>query len=185
MLIIASTGYSGTKFVAQKLDIEHEPRTDDYRYFWDFVRDPLLCENYIQERFTGEEQECNSNLLPHIDAIEYLFPECEIQHLVRNPYDTIRSFMSGTLFSSKDSRANAIKYSDEKQRFIKCVDWWVEWHTKLDKYELLRLEDLKGEPINQKPHSFPIYEEWEDWQKNYLLQKADRLIHKYDYRNYR
>jgi len=185
MLIILSTGYSGTKFVAKHYDIDHETRKEDYKYFWDFIKDPNLCEFYVKQNFTGEEEECNSNLLPHLEAIEYLFPGCEIQHLVRNPHDTVRSFMSGTLFSMKDPRLNKIMYLNERERFRKCVDWWVEWHTKLDRFPLIKLESLKGEPINQKEHTFPIYEEWEDWQKNYLNNIAEPLMKKYGYWNSR
>ena len=167
MLLILSTGYSGTKFVADQFGIDHEPRSKDYRYFWEFISGRRKTEPYVRQMFKGNERECNSNLLPLLDSIEKVFPDVNILHLVRHPKDTVRSLMSGTIFP------------DEPQRFEKCVDWWVDWHTRLDKYPLLRLEDFKGKPLNVKPKSFPPYEQWTSYQKKYFHSKCDKLIKKY------
>lgn len=180
MLLILSTGYSGTKFASEVFGYPHEPRKEDYKDFWYYVYGLKDSTEYVKRQLTGTEREVNSNLLPHLNAIEKEFDDVNVIHLVRNPKDTIRSFMSGTIFSTKDQRKGCVKLTDENSRFEACVDWWVKWHTRLDPYPLIRLEDLRGTPVNAKEKTFPQYFQWTDAQKEYFT-KTDELAKKYGY----
>lgn len=179
MIFIVSTGYSGTKFIAEQFGFAHEPRTRDYNWFWEFMYNQKNSADYLRANLVGSEREVNSNLLPHLKEIESLYPNCNIIHLVRNPKDTIRSLVSGTIFSDKDKRPGSKEITNEDERFKACVDWWAYWHEILDKYPLIRLEDFKGDPVNVKDKRYPAFEGWSDQNKEYFWLRCGNLFDKY------
>lgn len=156
MLIVTGCGRSGTKFTSRLFFLEHEPRNEDFKAFFKCFKDKDLSGEYVRQNFTGHERESNSLLAVHVGAIKRLFPKATIIHLIRNPIDSVLSFMSAELYD-KDSKITRhhIRLLDnniwrELSRFERCCHYWVEINkmVRLEGVPHLRLEDLGGEPIN-------------------------------------
>ncbi len=187
MLLITGCGHSGTKFVAELFQIKHEPRLSDYQVFVPAWHNKNISRNYVRENFTGEERESNSFLIPHIEAILEFFPEANIFHLVRDPRKVVRSFMSNGLYSNDGIDYHNVKLDvpnfENLSQFEKCCWYWrvVNERLRSFKFPLIRLEDLKGKPINAKPHSFPSWEEWTDEQKRQFNEILGDILPYYGY----
>ncbi len=174
MLIITGCGRSGTKFASELFLIEHEPRPSDFQVVAECFDDKERSLRYIEDIFKGDERESNSNLAVHIRAIKELFPKATIIHLIRNPIDTISSFMSTSMYDldSETDRHHIRLLEDESwdkmSRFEKCCHYWVEVNKRLRRQELphLRLEDLGGEPVNVGTKEFTR----SDWTEEHIGQ---------------
>ena len=72
---------------------------------------------------------------------------------------------------------------EKLSQFEKCCWYWriVNERLRSFKFPLIRLEDLKGKPINAKPHSFPSWEEWTVEQKRQFNEILGDILPYYGY----
>ena len=188
MLLVIGMPRSGTRFVGNLFQIPWEPRFDsDSKSFCRSFIDKDFSREYIKKTFKGEERESNSFLIPHIDAIQELFPKATIIQLVRDPKLVIRSLISNGLMSNDSVDYHnvplPIRGLDKMSQFEKCCHYWVYTNKMLRKKHLpvIRLEDLRGDSINMRPLTFPSFEDWTKEQKAYFNKVVYPEAKKYGY----
>lgn len=183
MLIITGCGHSGTLFVATLFHIPHEPpkrglQVNDYSAYLKAWQDKGFARQWVKENIMGIEMESNSFLVPFAEAILEEFPNCNIFHLVRDPKKVIRSLLSNGLYIDQADYHN-IKLFDKSPNgekwealtpFQKTCWYWRVINEKLRKLgcPLIKLEELRGQPLHQKIHRVPPYQEWLKEQKDYF-----------------
>ncbi len=183
MMIITGCGHSGTLFVSALFHIPHEPPREginvrDYSAVIRAWRDKEFAKEWVKKNILGIEMESNSFLIPFVEEILKQFPNANVFQLVRDPRKVIRSLLSNGLYVDQADYHN-VKLVDETpdgekweelNSFQKTCWYWRIVNERLRKLgcPLIKLEQLRGEPLHQKIHRFPPYTEWTKEQKDYF-----------------
>lgn len=204
LYFVLAIGRSGTKWLADVLDSNHEPIKEDSIAYRHAFHSPKLAKEYIRsfrsqaiEKFKeGKDTygEVNSYLRRHTAALKEFYPEASFVHLVRDPKMCIRSMYSRGTMGPRDAGTVGIfpkegEYAEkwyDMDRFQRlCWYWKIEneyLREHIDDY--FRLEDISDdyEEFQKLTEKFGLEvsrEKWETDAKN--TTKSHKLPHPDDW----